>query len=97
MTQKDDLVYVRQMIDHAAKAVAKLAGKTRDDLENDEDLRFVVLHLVQIVGEAARHTCPAFQQAHPHIPWKRHHRYAAQDRARLSRHQSSHPLGRRPN
>jgi uncharacterized protein with HEPN domain len=58
MTQKDDLVYVRQMIDHAAKAVGKLAGKTRDDLENDEDLRFVVLHLVQIVGEAARRTCP---------------------------------------
>ena len=26
-------------------------------------------HIVQVLGEAVRHVSPAFQSAHPEIPW----------------------------
>ena len=67
--QRDDSVYIRQMIDHARKAVTKVAGKSRADFDADEDLRYVLLHLVQIVGEGARRVSPEFQGRHPEIPW----------------------------
>lgn len=60
---------IRQMIDHARKAVDRVVGKDRAAFDADEDLRYVLLHLVQIVGEAARRVSPAFQQRHPEIPW----------------------------
>ncbi len=67
--EKDDTVYLRQMIDHARKAMARAERRTREDLANDEDLGYVLLHRVQIVGEAARRVSPTFQRAHPEIPW----------------------------
>jgi uncharacterized protein with HEPN domain len=67
--QRDDSVYVRQMIDLARKAITKVAGKTRADFDGDEDLRYVLLHLVQIVGEAARRVSQEFQRRHLEIPW----------------------------
>lgn len=48
---KDDIVYLGHMLDVTRKAVARVAGKSRDDFETDEDLRLVVAHLVQIIGE----------------------------------------------
>jgi len=67
--KRDDGVYIRQMIDHAGKAVARAERRTRQDVDLDEDFRYVLLHLVQIIGEAARRVSPDFQRAHPEIPW----------------------------
>ncbi len=68
--QKDDLVYAGHMLDTARKAASKVVGKTREDYDQDENLRMALAHLIQILGEAARHVSPAFQQSHPEIPWK---------------------------
>lgn len=35
-----------------------------------KNLRMALAHLIQILGEAARHISPALQKSHPEIPWK---------------------------
>ena len=67
--QKDDLVYVGHMLDSAESAVQKLGGRTRDEFESDETLRLALTHLIQTMGEAARHVSMDFQRRHVHIPW----------------------------
>ena len=69
MPPKDDLVYVGQMLDMSRKAVEKTKSKNRKAYDTDENLRLALTHLVQIIGEAARHVSPAFQKSHPEIPW----------------------------
>jgi len=66
---KDDLVYVGHMLDMARKAVDKTRGVSRRDFDNDETLRMALAHLIQIIGEAARHVSRPFRDAHPEIPW----------------------------
>jgi uncharacterized protein with HEPN domain len=68
--QKDDMVYAGHMLDTACKAASKVVGKTRDEYDQDENLRMALAHLIQTLGEAARRVLPAFQQAHGDIPWK---------------------------
>lgn len=68
---RDDLIYLSHMLETARKAVAKAAGKTRGDFDADEDLRIVLAHLVQIIGEAARRVSAESQARHPEIPWNK--------------------------
>jgi uncharacterized protein with HEPN domain len=37
----------------------------------DETMRLAVERALELIGEAARHVSPAFQAAHPEIPWPR--------------------------
>ena len=52
--QKDDLVYAGHMLDTARKAASKVIGKTREDYDDDENLRMALAHLIQTLGEAPR-------------------------------------------
>jgi len=49
-----DLVYVGHMLDMTQKAVAKVRGLPRAAYDADENLRLALIHLVQVIGEAAR-------------------------------------------
>ena len=64
-----DLVYVGHMLDMARKAVDKTAGVSRQSYDGDENLRLALTHLVQVIGEAARHVSREFADAHPEISW----------------------------
>ena len=87
----DDLVYAGQMLDLARKAIAKVEGLDRNDYDRDENLRLALTHLLQTIGEAARHVSAAYSNAHPDVPWSkivgmRHrivHDYFAVDYQRL--------------
>ena len=68
--QKDDWVYAGHMLDMARKALDLVRGKNRQDYNSDEALRFALAHLVQVIGEAARHVSKQCCDAHPQIPWK---------------------------
>ena len=68
--QKDDLVFAGHMLDTSRKVVTKVEGKSREEFDSDENLRMALVHLIQILGEAARRVSPTFQQSHPEIPWK---------------------------
>lgn len=69
--QKDDLVYVGHMLDTARLIVGKVAGKSRAEFDDDDDLRLALTHLIQTFGEAARRVSSAFQQENPQVPWKK--------------------------
>ena len=68
--QKDDTVYLGHMLDMARKVSVRVAGRSKTDYEADEDLRFVIAHLIQTIGEAAARVSIPTQKAHPEIPWK---------------------------
>lgn len=62
---------LRHMLDFARKAVQFAEGRTSDDLESDEVFGLAMVHLVELIGEAARGTTAALRQHHPEIPWTR--------------------------
>ena len=64
-----DLVYVGHMLDMARKAVSKTQGLSREAYDADENLRLALVHLIQVIGEAARQASREFSDAHPEIPW----------------------------
>ena len=67
--QKDDLVYAGHMLDLARSALGKLKGKTRQEYDEDENLRLALVHLLQNIGEAARRVSSVLRSEHPEIPW----------------------------
>ena len=64
-----DLVYVGHMLDMARKAVSKTRGLSRKAYDADENLRLALIHLIQVIGEAARQVSREFSGTHPEIPW----------------------------
>lgn len=68
---KDDLVYVGHMLDTAMAAVRKVRGCARDQFDADENLRLALTHLIQTIGEAARHVSVEFQRRSETIPWSK--------------------------
>ncbi len=67
---KDDSVYIGHMLDTAQKAAAKVAGRSREEYDADDDLRIIIAHLVQTVGEAATRVSEHTRRLHPEVPWK---------------------------
>jgi uncharacterized protein with HEPN domain len=68
--RKDDELYLSHMLETARKASDKVRGISRADYDEDETLRLALAHLVQILGEAARHVTASTQAAHPEIAWR---------------------------
>ena len=68
-TPTGDRLYLRHMLDHAAKALALAGRKSRAEFDADEVLRLALTYLVQIVGEAASQISQQTKDAHPEIPW----------------------------
>ena len=62
-----DGVYVGHMLDMTRKAIEKTTN--RDAFDGDENLRLALTHLIQVIGEAARHVSREYCEAHPEIPW----------------------------
>ena len=62
---KDDLVYVGHMLDTAKKALEKVQNKDRSAYDADENLRMALVHLIQVLGEAARDTRQVGAPSHP--------------------------------
>ena len=58
------------MLDMARKAVAKVRGLPRETYDTDDNLRHALIHLVQVIGEAARQVSRDFTAAHTEVPWE---------------------------
>jgi len=67
---KDDIVRVRHMLDFAEKAVQFTRGCSRVDLDNNEMLALAIVHLVEMIGEAARTVSGKLRQRHTEVPWE---------------------------
>ena len=58
------------MLDTARKALELAEGKTREEFDGDEALRFGLTYLLQVIGEAARRVSQESKEANQQIPWK---------------------------
>ncbi len=68
--QRDDTVCVRHILDAAEKATTFARAHTREDLDTNEMLAFSLIHLLEIIGEAANGVSEGFREKHPDIPWR---------------------------
>jgi uncharacterized protein with HEPN domain len=58
------------MLDMARKAVGKVRDLPREAYDADANLRLALIHLVQVIGEAAREASREFTVTHPEVPWE---------------------------
>jgi uncharacterized protein with HEPN domain len=67
----DDQTRLRHMLDAAHEAIEMGRGQHRADLDVDRKLCLSLVHLLEIIGEAAKGVSPHFRQDHSDLPWKK--------------------------
>ncbi|MBN2310390.1 MAG: DUF86 domain-containing protein [Candidatus Hydrogenedentes bacterium] len=70
MTQHSDSIYLGHMLDHAREALAILGENSRGSLAESRILQLALLHLAQIIGEAASKVSPATRAELSQLPWR---------------------------
>jgi uncharacterized protein with HEPN domain len=65
----DDLIRLRHMAEAARTALQFGLGRERHELDSDTMLRMALLHVVQIIGEAAARVSDAGRAAAPGVEW----------------------------
>ena len=65
----DDRRRLRQMLDTVRRIHHMVHGVARARFDNDEVRQLAVLHLIQVLGEAASRVSADFREAHPELPW----------------------------
>jgi uncharacterized protein with HEPN domain len=70
MRPPEDVVLVRDMLDHARKAIAATRGRSREDLDRDDLLAAGLERFIEVVGEAASKVSDGTRRELPHIPWR---------------------------
>ncbi len=68
--QPEDRVRIQHMIGAAESTARFLAGRQRQDLDQDEMLCFALTRAIEIIGEAASRVSHEAQAALPNVPWK---------------------------
>ena len=68
--QEADLIKIKHMFDAASEILEYTKGKTRNDFESERILNLSVVHLLEILGEAAAGISSEVQVQHEKIPWK---------------------------
>ncbi|MBI3580017.1 MAG: DUF86 domain-containing protein [Ignavibacteriales bacterium] len=67
---KSDVIRLRHILDASQKATRFTKGKTRADLDIEEQLSLALARLIEIIGEAAAKVSQEIQKRHSSIPWK---------------------------
>jgi uncharacterized protein with HEPN domain len=69
MTQHNDMIRLRHMLDHAKEAVDLISGQDKTVLQHNRVLELALIRLVEIVGEASAKLSSETQSKYPSIPW----------------------------
>ena len=70
MSKRIDLVYLGDMLDAARRVSRKISGKTLEDFQADDTLQLAIVHLIQVIGEAANRVSAEVHVRHSEIPWE---------------------------
>ena len=70
MHEGRDRERLQHILSHAREAMAMAAGRTRQDLDSDRALQIRLVHLIEVVGEAAARASAATKARLPSIPWR---------------------------
>lgn len=54
----------------AADKIAVRVARSRPNFDADEDLQIVLVHLIQVIGEAASGLSDELTSDHPQVPWR---------------------------
>jgi uncharacterized protein with HEPN domain len=65
----DDRLSLEQMLDTVRRIRAIARGRSREAFDADEVTQLGLLHLIQMLGEAASRLSAAFRAQHPEFPW----------------------------
>jgi uncharacterized protein with HEPN domain len=65
----DDETRFTHMLDASVEALSFVAGKTREDLENDRQLVLALIKSIEIIGEAAARISAEAKTTFDDIPW----------------------------
>ena len=68
---EEDAAYLWDMLSAARAIVRFAAGYDMPRYLDDEVVQAAVERKLEIIGEAARHVSPGFQNAHSAIPWNK--------------------------
>jgi len=71
MSKRDPTVRMRHMLDYATEAVDMAKGKSEEDLAGNRMLFLALIHLVEMVGEAASQVPSDTQASYSGIPWSK--------------------------
>lgn len=69
MSRHRDEVWLRHMLEHAQTAMKLAANRRREDLEADEILRYALIHLICVTGEAGVRVSDHTKHLYPEMPW----------------------------
>jgi uncharacterized protein with HEPN domain len=69
--QRDDSVTINHILDAARKALQFVENRQREDLDKNEMLALSLVHLLEIIGEAANLISDDYRNKYPHIPWRK--------------------------
>lgn len=70
MSQHDDGVRLRHMLDAAKQAIEFTRGRSDADLYRDAQLALALTRLVEIIGEAAKNVSAETRAKLPQVPWR---------------------------
>jgi uncharacterized protein with HEPN domain len=68
---KDDITRLHHMLDAAQEAVAFAQNYSRIELDTNRMLNISMVHLLEIIGEAARSISSECREIHSEVPWKK--------------------------
>jgi uncharacterized protein with HEPN domain len=67
--KREDEVRLRHILDAATEIQQYVHSSTREDLSHDRKLAHSLVHLLEIIGEAASQVSPGLRDDVPSIPW----------------------------
>ncbi len=70
MSERDEGLYLVDMLTAAHTALRYMHGRARADLENDGMLRDAVVRQLEVLGEAASHVSDATRARSGEVPWR---------------------------
>jgi uncharacterized protein with HEPN domain len=70
MSDHDDMISMKHMLDYAREAYGMASGSRREDLDHDRKLQLALTRLIEIVGEAASRVSAATRDRYLNIPWR---------------------------
>jgi len=70
MSERDDSVSLRQMLDAAQKAIQFTRDIDFEGFKNDELKILAITRLLEILGEAARRVSQHLRSDHPEVEWR---------------------------
>jgi len=70
MTQRDDSVFLRHILEAAEKIASYIAGLDEEEFFRTSMVHDAVIRQLEIIGEATKNLSLHFRQAHPDVPWR---------------------------